>query len=373
MNSCYMRTRDLHLHHRHRHRLRHRIHWRLTLLVLFAMAGPARAQEAEPVATPEAEPDTAGEEARAQEAEPAVTPAAEPATAGEDAHALAQRLFVEGNELLGKYRLARAVEKYQQALDHWKHPVIHFNLAKALYGLGRLLDAYRHAELALQGGPESLGAGEEGKKNYDLILALRDELRRELAGVTVTSTERGVQVAVDRDRIALGLPAEQMVLPGEHRMSAQKRGHQTLSESFMVQPGESVTVTLSSHRPIAPWRPWAATGGGLALVVAGSLLCVHALNSRDELERRAVEQCRVMECTSTEAEALASDWDTAELRWRIGLGSIAVGASAAAIGGYFLIRNWQRELRMTVVDRRTVSLTPAVSPALTGITATLSF
>jgi hypothetical protein len=101
-----MRTRDLHLHHR----LRHRFFLRLTLLVLFAVAGPARAQEAGPAAAPAAEPDTAGEDARAR----------------------AERLFAEGNELLGKYRLARAVEKYRQALEHWDHPVIHFNLAKAL-------------------------------------------------------------------------------------------------------------------------------------------------------------------------------------------------------------------------------------------------
>jgi hypothetical protein len=362
-----MRIRDLHLHHR----LRHRIHWRLTLLILFAMAGPARAQEAEPAATPAAEPDT-GEDAQAQEAEPAATPATEPDTAGEDARARAERLFTEGNELVEKYRLARAVEKYRQALEHWDHPVVHFNLAKALYALGRPLEAYRHAELALQGGPESLGAGEEGQKNQALIRALRDELRRELAGVTVTSKEPGLQVVVDSARIALGSPAEQLVLPGEHRMSAQKRGHQTLSESFMVQPGESVTVTLSSHRPMAPWRSWAATGSGLALMVAGSLLCVHALNSRDELERQAVGQCRPDGCSEMDAGGLASDWDTAELRWRLGLGSIAVGAGAAAIGGYFLVRNWQRELRMTVIHRA-VSLTPTVSPALTGVTATLSF
>jgi hypothetical protein len=341
------------------------------------MAVPARAQETEPADTPAAEPaDTpATEPADTPAAEPAATPVAEPnaTPAGEDAHARAERLFAEGNQLVEKYRLARAVEKYRLALEHWEHPAIHFNLAKALYALGRPLEAYRHAELALRGGPEFLGdVNDEGKTNQALIGELLNELRRELAGVTVTSAERGLQVVVDSDRIALGSPAEQMVLPGEHRMSAQKRGHQTLSESFTVQPGESLTVTLSSHRPMAPWRPWAATGGGLALVVAGSLLCVHAFNSRDELERQAVGQCRPDGCSEMDAGGLASDWDTAELRWRIGLGSIAVGAGAAAIGGYFLVRNWQRELRMSV-RRGVVSVTPAVSPALTGVTATLSF
>lgn len=345
-----MRTRDLYLHHWLHHWRRHRIHWRLTLLVLLAMAGPARAQEAEP-ATP---------------------PASEPGTAQEDARTRAERLFAEGNQLLERYRLARAAEKYQEALEHWKHPAIHYNLAKALHGLGRPLEAYRQAELALQRGPEWLGEGEQGQKNRDLIVALRDELRRELAEVTVTSTERGVQVAVDSERIALGSPTEQMVLPGTHRLSAQKRGHHTLSKSFEVPPGESVILTLSSHRPIAPWRPWAVTGGGLALGIAGSLLCVHAFNSRDELERRAIQQCRVMACTDPDAEELASDWSSANLRWRIGLGSIAVGAGAAAVGGYFLVRNWQRELRMSLV-RGTVSLAPAVSPGLTGVTAAFSF
>jgi hypothetical protein len=350
-----MRTRDLDLHHR----LRHRFQWRLMLLALLAMAGPAAAQEAEPAATPEAEP--------------AATPATEPDTAGVDARAGAERLFAEGNELLQKYRLARAVEKYRQALEHWDHPAIHYNLAKALRGLDRPLEAYRHAELALQGGPEWLGAGEEGQKNHDLILALKKELRAELAAITVTSAERGVQVTVGSERIALDSPAEQMVLPGTQRMSAQKRGHQTLSESFMVRSGEFVTVTLSSRRPIAPWQPWAATGGGLALGIVGALLCVQASSSRDELERRAREQCSVMECTGTDAEALASDWSSANLRWRIGLGSVAVGVGAVAIGGYFLVRNRQPEIRMTVIRRGAVSLTPAVSPALTGMTAAISF
>jgi hypothetical protein len=342
-----MSTRDLHLHHR----LRHRFHRGLMLLVLLAMAGPARAQEAEPAATGAAEPGTADEETRAR----------------------AERLFAEGNQLVEKYRLARAVEKYRLALEHWDHPAIHYNLAKALHGLGRPLEAYRHAELALQGGPEWLGAGEQGQKNHDLILALQNELRRELAEVTVTSAERGVQVAVDSERVALDSPTEQMVLPGAHRMSAQKRGHHTLSESFMVRSGESVTVTLSSRRPIAPWRPWAATGGGLALGIVGSLLCVQAWSSRDQLERQAVEQCTRMECTGAEAEALASDWSSANLRWRIGLGSIAVGTGAAAIGSYLLVRNWQRELRMSVVRSGAVSVTPTFSPALTGITAAIKF
>ena len=347
--------------------LRHRIHWGLALLLLVAMAGPARAQEAEPSATPNAEP------AATPNTEPAATPKTEPGTANDEARTRAERLFAEGNQLLEKYRLARAVEKYRQALELWDHPAIHFNLAKALHGLDRPLEAYRHAELALHGGPEWLGTGEQGQKNHDLILALKNELQAELAEVTVTSKERGVQVAVGSERIALDSRAEQMVLPGTHRMSAQKRGLQTLSESFKVSPGESVTVTLSSHRPAAPWRPWAATGGGLALGIVGSLLCVQAWSSRDELERRAIEQCSGMECTGTEAEALASDWSSANLRWRIGLGSVAVGVGAAAIGGYFLVRNRQPELRMTIVRRGTLSLTPAVSPALTGMTAAITF
>jgi tetratricopeptide (TPR) repeat protein len=370
-----MRTRDLHLHDRLRHRLRHRFHWRLTLLVLLAMAVPARAQEAEPDATPAAEPGATPttEPDATPAAEPGATPAAEPATAGEDAHARAGQLFDEGNQLVEKYRLARAVEKYRQALEHWDHPAIHFNLAKALYALGRPLEAYRHAELALQGNPELLGVNDDGKKNQDLIRELQNELRSELAAVEIQSASRGVQVAVDSERVAPGSSVELLVLPGTHRMSAQKRGHNTLSEPFTVRPGESVTVALSSYQPMAPWKPWTVTGSGLALALGGSILSVQAWSSRDALERRAREQCLMEECRDAAAEALASDWSSAEWRWRIGLASIAVGTGAMAVGGYFFVRNWQRELRMSVVRRGALSLTPTLSPALTGMSAAISF
>src|SRR5258706_5080503 len=48
---------------------------------------------------------------------------------------LATDLFREGNALLKESLFVQAAEKYREALRHWNHPGIHYNLALALLNL----------------------------------------------------------------------------------------------------------------------------------------------------------------------------------------------------------------------------------------------
>jgi hypothetical protein len=44
----------------------------------------------------------------------------------------AARLFFEANKQLGEQFFKQAAETYREALKHWEHPAIHYNLSLAL-------------------------------------------------------------------------------------------------------------------------------------------------------------------------------------------------------------------------------------------------
>jgi len=66
-------------------------------------------------------------------------------------------LFNEGNALLRDSIFPKAAEKYREALTHWDHPAIHYNLAVALRGLGPA-DAIAAELRAALAYPAALGA-----------------------------------------------------------------------------------------------------------------------------------------------------------------------------------------------------------------------
>ena len=67
-------------------------------------------------------------------------------------------LFREGNALLKESLFVQASAKYREALSHWNHPGIHYNLALALLNLDQPIEVYKHLEEALKYGPAPLDA-----------------------------------------------------------------------------------------------------------------------------------------------------------------------------------------------------------------------
>src|SRR3954454_2214857 len=61
----------------------------------------------------------------------------------------ALNLFREGNALLKESLFVQAAAKYREALRHWNHPGIHYNLALALLNLDQPVEVYKQLETAL--------------------------------------------------------------------------------------------------------------------------------------------------------------------------------------------------------------------------------
>ena len=208
----------------------------------------------------------------------AQTPAAPDSQVTDESRAHARALLKEGNGLAASYQMPAAVAKYQEALRHWDHPVIHFNLSLALNTTGQTVLAYHHILQALRAGPKSLGPDDSVRRaNHDRAVAFARELRKQLAILSVAPGEPGVEIFVDSEPMSSDPGAEHVTLPGQRRMIAQKTGHRTLVRSLDLEAGKHRRFELTSARRFTPWKPWAIAGSGAAVaphrhpgVVAGA-------------------------------------------------------------------------------------------------------
>src|SRR6476659_107119 len=68
----------------------------------------------------------------------------------------ALKLFHDGNVSLNDGLFAKAADNYREALKHWDHPAIHYNLALALMNLDQTIDAYDNMQASVKFGEAPL-------------------------------------------------------------------------------------------------------------------------------------------------------------------------------------------------------------------------
>src|SRR3569832_1835287 len=78
----------------------------------------------------------------------------------------ARKLFHDGNVQLNDGLFAKAAEVYKQALTHWDHPAIHYNLALALMNLDQPIESQANFRVAVEvgGAPRRAGGGGDRAK-----------------------------------------------------------------------------------------------------------------------------------------------------------------------------------------------------------------
>src|SRR5215813_4735696 len=74
----------------------------------------------------------------------------------EQAAALA--IYRDGNAEFEESRYAQALAKYREAIKHWDHPAIRFNMAVSRVNLDQPLDASEDLDAAIKYGAAPLGA-----------------------------------------------------------------------------------------------------------------------------------------------------------------------------------------------------------------------
>src|SRR5947209_4560930 len=101
----------------------------------------------------------------------------------------ALQLFHDGNVQLNDGLFAKAAEKYREALKHWDHPAIHYNLALAQMNLDQPIDAYNNMQQSLKYGEPPL----QSKDKFDHAKEYMLLLEKEIATVEVSCDKPGAK------------------------------------------------------------------------------------------------------------------------------------------------------------------------------------
>src|SRR5262249_12356787 len=108
-------------------------------------------------------------------------------------------LFQAGNAQLNDGLFAKAAERYREALKHWQHPAIHYNLALALMNLEQPIETFESRQRAIQYGPAPLEKDKfEHAKEYLVVI------EKTIADVEVSCDKVGAEVLVDGKKVFTG-------------------------------------------------------------------------------------------------------------------------------------------------------------------------
>lgn len=338
----------------------------------------------------------------------------------------AQARYDDGNVFLAANQYRQATQSYKQAIKHWPHPAIHFNLVISQLGEDRFIEAYIDLLEVMKYGPEALDP-----LDYQKALEFRHRLKDKVGVVRILCNESDAVVTINglpldrwhraRDYPALatdivgdasersapgsgdsgdsgdfgdpgaagdpghvgdpgdsgdvGGLARLIVERGQYQVEAWKSGYTRAGGSFFVRPGHEQSVTLDLTR-IAPggltvqrwsdWKPWAVVGAGAAVGLVGGamhLLADRRFKAYDELLGDLCE-------SGCEADALPSrdKLDSARRRQRVALGLYGVSAALLISGRVLLYLNRER-LVSQEPSSMIISVVPTLSPDSVGVMA----
>jgi hypothetical protein len=290
-------------------------------------------------------------------------------------------LYAEGNQLFDDSLFTAAVAKYEQAVEHWDHPGVHYNLMMALVALDRPIEAYQSSIAALRYGPDALEPEEyRSAEDYQKLL------RGRIAELTVACDEPGAVVSLDGKNILKGPGKTRVfVLPGQHELVARKPGYLATHHALTLIAATPVSVhmrmlpeseALITSRAWPAWQPWTVVGTGAGVGLVGGLLEWRADSNNRALQRLFREHCEAPNgCREAE---YTDEMESRQLRYRwyrrLGHGALATGG-AAMIGGLVLVY-LNRPHEIENPERRhlvRVTATPIVRPDMGGMFFNVSF
>ena len=294
-----------------------------------------------------------------------------------DIRAIAREAFLEGNRLFKIPLFSRAVEKYAEAIDKWKHPAFYFNLAIAEINLAQWLEARDNLERAMKYGPEPLRADRFEEARKQLI-----EVEHHLGRIRVSCPTPGAEVALDGAALLTGPGQREVWVTAQpHEVTAKKPEYATQARQVTVAPGAQQAVELSlrklvEDRPWATWKPWAVVGLGVATAAAAGVvhgLSAHDFNMFDAGFARL--PCAPAGCTQQAIDQddphLTPRLNRARLEQRIAVGGYIAGGAIIAAGAALVYLNRPHLMEREDANPGGVALVPLVSSDLLGIALTV--
>jgi hypothetical protein len=283
----------------------------------------------------------------------------------------ALELYAAGNREFAESRFAQALAKYKEALQHWDHPAIRFNMAVCLINLDQPLEAHDNLEHSLAYGEPPLGPDAYGQG-----LTYRKLLAAQLGRLTVACPQPGTQVSLDGKVLFTGPGSiDQIVLPGEHQVVATKVGFLTESKTLVAVAGKPLTYEVRAVAIAGPtivrrwssWLPWAVLAGGGLLTGGGAWSYVAAGRNFDRYDASVARYC-AQRCSAEDLAGFADlrryqDHGNAE---QIAAFTLFVAGGAAVLGGVAgLILNQPR------VESDARQVQPVVAASAGGTTISL--
>jgi hypothetical protein len=186
-------------------------------------------------------------------------------------------MYREGNGEFEESRYAQALTKYREAIKHWDHPAIRFNMAVSLINLDQPLEAYDNLTAALKFGAAPIGA-----EAFAQAQTYKKLLDGQLTHLKITCDMDGAEVTLDGQPILHGTgEADRLLMPGAHQVVASKAGFVTETSALVLVPGKETVhavklakLEVKTHLE-RRWKartPWIVVGTGVAgLAIGGTL------------------------------------------------------------------------------------------------------
>ena len=260
----------------------------------------------------------------------------------EQATALA--IYQAANAEFEEARYAQALAKYRDAITHWDHPAIRFNMVVCLINLDQPLEAFADLELALKYGAQPFSADV-----FAQALTYQKLLLGQLAKLEVSSAEPGAEVTLDGAKLFVApQKVTKLVRPGNHQIVATKPGFLTTTIPLVLVGGkvDTVDVRLVKLEPTrivrrwSPWKPWVIVGVGVALASTGGYLEWRAYKNNSNYGSQFATACP-SGCGGPVQppipSSLASLHDRARLENMSAIALLIAGGTALATGSYGVV------------------------------------
>lgn len=285
--------------------------------------------------------------------------------------------FRQGNELLNQGLFARASEAYKDALGHWKHPAVHYNLALALMNVDQPIEAYESLEKAIVFGEAPLDKDKfEHAKEYMLLLT------KQIASIEVSCDKVGAKVTVDGKEVFVAPGTyKSRVRIGKHTFVAEKAGYTTRINAPFIGPSEKFRIELKlftaeeltryNRRWQATWMPYAVIGAGVAIGALGVVFELSANSSYNDYDK-SVESCNMNNAGCPTTAELTDKRESGDSKKTLGYVAYGVAGATVAAGVVLAILNRPKAYQIRPEELQeenaapTVSIAPLISPTLAG-------
>ena len=251
----------------------------------------------------------------------------------------ALELFRQGNAQLNDGLFVEAVKKYTEALKHWDHPAIHYNLALALLNLDKPLEVEDHLNTSMK-----FGAGPLDKDKFEHAKEYLVFNARTIGKIEVTCDSKDAKVSIDGKYAFTGPGKHQeRVRVGRHTFSATGPGYTTRFRAPFIGGGETFRIELKLYTPEEltryrrkwdkTWIPYAVIGGGALFGLVAGGIELSAKSSYSDYDK-AVAGCMTAPngagCVS--ASNITSIKSSGDSKRTIGYVGYGVAAGAVGVG-----------------------------------------